>query len=282
MKHCNLSFPALAGVLLLTATAALSEESTARVPDTAAARAAANVIARAERAVANYVAACAARDARRLTGVTTRDARIEYTLDDPGTYLSMDASSLIAACAANTPAASPGSLVGNFWIFPTNDADTVFVQYDAPSSSETSSHRQLALVEMRGDQISRMLNFAAMPPAIVASTLRAATAANDGRAAFDNYCRTCHSMKKGDHRLGPSLHGIFGAEAGSIAGYHSAQGFSDARLTWDEKTLDRFIADPNAVVSNNNMKPYEGIADPAVRKSIIDFLKSSRDLHSRN
>ena len=279
MKTCNLSVPVLGVLLTLTTMTALSGETGAHVPDTAAARAAADVIARAERAVTTYVDACVARDAQTLNRVTTRDARVEYTLEDPGTYLSMDASSLIAACAANTPTGKPGSVAANFWIFPTNDADTVFVQYDAPSGTDSVSHRQLALVEMRGDRISRMLNFAAMPPAVVASTLRAATASSEGKAAFDNYCRTCHSIRRGDHRLGPSLHAVFGSEATRVRGDTSS---AQAKIVWDEATLDRFIADPETVVSNSNMKPYQGIADPAVRRQIIEYLKSNRDLQSRN
>ena len=39
-------------------------------------------------------------------------------------------------------------------------------------------------------------------------------------------------------------------------------------------TLDQFIADPDQVVSGNNMKPYGGITDAAQRKLIVDFLKS--------
>ena len=40
-------------------------------------------------------------------------------------------------------------------------------------------------------------------------------------------------------------------------------------------TLDKFIANPDEVVANNNMKPYKGTSDAAVRKKIIEFLKSS-------
>jgi cytochrome c len=47
-----------------------------------------------------------------------------------------------------------------------------------------------------------------------------------------------------------------------------------AGITWDEATLDKFVADPEAVVRNNNMKPYKGIPDAKVRKEIVGYLKS--------
>jgi len=47
-----------------------------------------------------------------------------------------------------------------------------------------------------------------------------------------------------------------------------------AGIKWDEQTLDRFIANPEGVVPNNNMKPFNGVPDAATRKAIIEHLKS--------
>ena len=100
-------------------------------------------------------------------------------------------------------------------------------------------------------------------------------AAESSPSAFNNHCRTCHSVKEGDNRLGPSLHDIHGAKAGSSSTYTAySQGLKRSGIVWDEATLDRFIENPEQVVPNNNMKPYKGIADPAIRKQIIDYLKS--------
>jgi cytochrome c len=101
-------------------------------------------------------------------------------------------------------------------------------------------------------------------------------AAEDVQATFNSHCRTCHSIKEGDNRLGPSLHKIYGAKAGASAGYGNySPGIANSGITWDEATLDKFIENPDQVVSNNNMKPYAGIRDAAVRKKIIEFLKSA-------
>jgi cytochrome c len=102
-----------------------------------------------------------------------------------------------------------------------------------------------------------------------------ALAAEPAPAAFNNHCRTCHSVKAGDNRLGPSLHNIYGAKAGSSSGYASySQSLKSSGVTWDDATLDKFIENPDQVVANNNMKPYKGIGDPALRQEIVKFLKS--------
>ena len=102
-----------------------------------------------------------------------------------------------------------------------------------------------------------------------------ALAAGEGQVAFNTHCRTCHSTKEGDNRLGPSLHNIYGSKAGASTGYSNySQGITSSGITWDDANLNRFIENPDQVVSNNNMKPYKGISDERVRKEIIEFLKS--------
>jgi len=96
-----------------------------------------------------------------------------------------------------------------------------------------------------------------------------------GKEAFNNNCRTCHSWKQGDNRLGPSLHGVVGRKAGSAEGFAYSQSVKNSGITWDEGSLDKFITNPNGLIPNNNMKPFAGIADAGTRKQIIDFLKSN-------
>ncbi len=93
--------------------------------------------------------------------------------------------------------------------------------------------------------------------------------------AFNNNCRTCHSWKEGDNRLGPNLHGIIGRKAGAAQGFAYSSAVKSSGITWDEASLDKFIANPNGFIPNNNMKPFTGVGDEATRKKIIDFLKSN-------
>jgi len=108
----------------------------------------------------------------------------------------------------------------------------------------------------------------------LATAARADTAAGDAQVAFNNACRTCHSMREGDHRLGPSLHGVVGRKAGTVAGYQFSSAMRQSGIVWDAATLDAFITDPDKVVHGNAMKPFGGIADAKQRGEIIAYLKS--------
>ena len=100
----------------------------------------------------------------------------------------------------------------------------------------------------------------------------AAAVDDDKKIAFNTHCRTCHSFKKDDNRLGPTMYGIFGARAGEVRGYYGYSG-SLSGITWDEATLDKFIANPASVSTSTNMIAPP-VANPAERGKIIEFLKS--------
>jgi cytochrome c len=100
------------------------------------------------------------------------------------------------------------------------------------------------------------------------------TGGGDGQILFNNACRTCHTLREGDNRLGPNLHKIVGRKAGSLPGYGYSSALKGADLTWDKATLDKFIANPDQVVNGHSMRPYGGIASADERAKIVTFLEA--------
>jgi cytochrome c len=123
----------------------------------------------------------------------------------------------------------------------------------------------------------------AAPCAIVLTLLCGAALAqsdispDEARLAFNNHCRTCHTTREGDNRLGPSLYGVVGRQAGTAPGFAYSSAMKNAGITWDAQNLDHYIENPEAVVPGNRMKPYSGISDPAERAKIIAHLEASSD-----
>jgi cytochrome c len=95
-----------------------------------------------------------------------------------------------------------------------------------------------------------------------------------GQLEFNNACRTCHSTKEGDNRLGPHLEKVIGRKAGSVPNYGYSSAMKGADFVWDEEKLERFIANPDEMVPGNSMKPYGGLASADSRAKVIAFLKS--------
>ena len=111
---------------------------------------------------------------------------------------------------------------------------------------------------------------------LFASSSSAQQTGNDEAAhqAFNNSCRTCHSVKEGDNRLGPNLHKIVGRKAGSLPNYDYSPSMKEASFVWDQDKLTRFIVKPDEVVSGNKMQPYGGLsADEAAK--VIAYLQAA-------
>jgi cytochrome c len=148
--------------------------------------------------------------------------------------------------------------------------------------------------EMRRELNGLRRDVAAWPPAfrhcarlgwiVLAAELSCAAVAQEivgeradaeaGRLVFNNACRTCHTTREGENRLGPHLNKIIGRNAGSVPNYAYSSGMKGADFTWDEKKLERFIANPDETVPGNTMKPYGGLASADSRANVIAFLQS--------
>ena len=111
-------------------------------------------------------------------------------------------------------------------------------------------------------------------PAVSQGSARKGADTESGQLTFNNACRTCHTMKEGDNRLGPNLHNIIGRKAGSLPNFGYSSAMKGADFVWDNEKLDRFIAKPDEIVPGNNMKPYGGLTSAEDRAKIIVFLES--------
>ena len=96
------------------------------------------------------------------------------------------------------------------------------------------------------------------------------------RQAFNNSCRTCHSVKEGDNRLGPNLSRIVGRKAGSLPNYNYSSSMKEAGFVWDQDKLTRFMVKPDEVVSGNKMQPYGGVSAEEAAKVVAYLQAASR------
>ena len=83
-------------------------------------------------------------------------------------------------------------------------------------------------------------------------------------------CLACHAIEA--NRTGPQHCGLFDRKAGTAPGF---DGYSPAMrasgIVWDAKTLDRFLANPLAVVPKTYMT-YAGVTEAGDRAALIAWL----------
>ena len=92
-----------------------------------------------------------------------------------------------------------------------------------------------------------------------------------GKQVFGQ-CSVCHSID-GTNGAGPTLKGIVGSKAGEVPGFRFSRAMKGSNVTWDDKTLDDFIADPQRAIPGSVM-PFSGVADAKQRADMIAYLKT--------
>jgi len=90
-----------------------------------------------------------------------------------------------------------------------------------------------------------------------------------GRQVFAQ-CSVCHSTD-GSNGVGPSLRGVVGRKAGSVAGFRYSRAMKTVGITWDEQQLTDYLADPQKIVPGNVM-PFAGVSDAKQRADVVAYL----------
>ena len=120
-------------------------------------------------------------------------------------------------------------------------------------------------------QLSRLLLAAALVAA--ASTAWADGDAERGQKKFEE-CQACHSLDRNAESVGPSLYGVFGRKAGTLADFRYSPAMKRSGIAWSSEGVDAFIVDPQKVVPANRM-PYAGMADAGDRADLIAYLQKT-------
>jgi cytochrome c len=96
--------------------------------------------------------------------------------------------------------------------------------------------------------------------------------AERGKKLYESRCIGCHSID--ENRVGPAHRGVFGRKAGAVAGYDYSPALKSSRVVWSDKTLDRWLTNPEATIPGQKM----GFSVPSAndRADIIEYLRTAK------
>ena len=94
----------------------------------------------------------------------------------------------------------------------------------------------------------------------------------EGEKAFRK-CAICHDIRPGKHKIGPSLHGVFGRKSAAAAGYRYSPAMQKAGITCDDAALHKYLENPRKLVPGTRMA-FAGVRSQKERDDLVAFLKS--------
>ena len=89
-----------------------------------------------------------------------------------------------------------------------------------------------------------------------------------GEQAYEARCGACHAVEH--DRIGPRHAGVLGRRAGSVPGFGYSPALRSSRVVWETATLERWLADPEALIPGQRMG-YR-LQDAALRADIVAYL----------
>lgn len=113
--------------------------------------------------------------------------------------------------------------------------------------------------------------------ALIASSAQAASDPVRGQLLYDSRCGACHSIDA--NRVGPAHKGVVGRKAGAVADYDYSPALRASPIVWDEKTLDRWLTDPERLIPGQKMG--YSVPDAADRADLIAYLKRESAISRR-
>jgi len=127
----------------------------------------------------------------------------------------------------------------------------------------------------------RKLTLFALSGALLAVSGGSALAAGDaakGKEVFAQ-CTACHMIGPGATTLiGPELNGLVGRKVASIANYPmyspGMKTLGELGVVWTEENLDRWLANPKALLPDSYMSMFPGIPEASNRANVIAYLKT--------
>jgi cytochrome c len=112
---------------------------------------------------------------------------------------------------------------------------------------------------------------AIMAVSVLSTAGQAQTSGKHGKELFDKRCGGCHALDR--DKEGPRLAGVYGRAAASIASFDYSAGLKNSHITWTDETLEKWLADPEKLVPDNDMTFHVQSAEE--RREIIAFLKQN-------
>lgn len=118
--------------------------------------------------------------------------------------------------------------------------------------------------------MKKLVVMAAMTLALGIGTAEAAGDAAKGKKVYKK-CKACHTLAAGKNKVGPSLHGVIGRKAGTVAKYKYSKVMKNSGIVWDEKNLAGYLKNPKKFMPKNKMA-FRGLKKDKDINNVLAYI----------
>ena len=98
--------------------------------------------------------------------------------------------------------------------------------------------------------------------------------ADAGKDVFKSECAECHSVAQGRNKKGPSLFGIVGRKAGSVADYDYSDALKQSSWTWTSEQLHTYLSQPAKKANPGTKMKYDGLDNAKDLDNLVSYLET--------
>ncbi len=113
---------------------------------------------------------------------------------------------------------------------------------------------------------------AVLAGALAANAAYAAGDAEAGKQVFKQ-CALCHTTEAGKNKIGPSLFGVVGREAGTAPNFNYSDAMKNFKHKWTPEELHTYLEDPRKLVPGTKMI-FPGLKNEKDRDNVIAYLET--------
>lgn len=89
-----------------------------------------------------------------------------------------------------------------------------------------------------------------------------------------NKCKACHEIASDKNKVGPTLQGVIGRQAGAVPGFNYSEATAASGVVWDAATISEYVEKPKEFIAGNKMA-FAGLKKEDEIEDLVAYIEAT-------